>query len=196
MNKKMIIIEGYLASGKSTFARRLSREINVPYFVKDTFKIALCDSVKITNWEESSRFSAVTFDAMMYVTERLMETGYPIIIEGNFAPLGIKKVDEAGVIKALIDKYSIQTLTYKFVGDTRILHKRYIKRDKLPERGQVNAMVGDIPYDDFNRYCHNLDTFDVGLEIIKINTTDFFKVDFDSYIEAARLFIGGSYEKR
>lgn len=27
-----------------------------------------------------------------------------IIIEGNFVPMGIKVVDEAGVIKALIDK--------------------------------------------------------------------------------------------
>ena len=189
MERKIIIVEGYLASGKSTFARRLSGEIKVPYLVKDTLKIKLCESVSITKREESSCFSAVTFDAMMYVTERLMETGYPIIIEGNFTPDGVKKVNEAGVIKALIDKYFCRPLTYKFIGDTRILHKRYIKRDKLPERGQVNAMFGDIPYDDFDKLCHNLDAFDVGGETIKIDTTDFSKVDFERYINIARLFI-------
>lgn len=29
---------------------------------------------------------------MMYVMERLMETSLPIIIEGNFVPMGIKRV--------------------------------------------------------------------------------------------------------
>ena len=52
MNKKIIIIAGYLASGKSTFALRLSKEINVPYFVKDTLKSAICTSIPITNRED------------------------------------------------------------------------------------------------------------------------------------------------
>ena len=189
MNRKIIIIEGYLASGKSTFALRLSKAINVPYLIKDTFKIALCASIPILSREESSRFSAVTFDAMMYAAERLIETGYPVIIEGNFVPHGIKKVDEAGVIKNLIDRYGCQSLTYKFMGDTRILHKRFIEREKTPERGQANMMFSEISFEDFDRFCRNLDAFDVGGEIIKIDTTDFSRVDFENHIEAARLFI-------
>ena len=105
MNKKIIIIEGYLASGKSTFALQLSKSINVPYLIKDTFKIALCKNISVANRNESSLFSTVTFDAMMYVTERLFETGNPVIIEGNFVPGGIKKTDEAKIIRQLIGKY-------------------------------------------------------------------------------------------
>jgi deoxyadenosine/deoxycytidine kinase len=41
---KVIVVEGYLAAGKSTFTRQLSKAINVPYLIKDTFKIALCES--------------------------------------------------------------------------------------------------------------------------------------------------------
>lgn len=52
MNKKIIIIESYLAVGKTTFVIQLSKAINVLYLVKDTFKIALCESVLITNKEE------------------------------------------------------------------------------------------------------------------------------------------------
>ena len=43
MNNKIIIVEGYLASGKSTFALKLSESLTIPYFIKDTFKIALCE---------------------------------------------------------------------------------------------------------------------------------------------------------
>jgi predicted kinase len=190
MNPCIIIVTGYLASGKSTFALRLSKALNVPYLIKDTFKIALCENASVISIDESSRFSAVTFDGMMYVTERFMETGHPIIIEGNFVPAGIKKTDEAGTIKKLIEKYTCHPLTYKFVGDTRILHKRYIERDKLPERGQVNAMLGDIPHNDFDRLCHNLDAFAVGGETVEVDTTDFEKVDFERHIETARKFLG------
>lgn len=189
MNRKIIIIEGYLASGKTTYAIQLSKAINIPYLVKDTFKIALCTSVSLNSREESSRFSAITFDAMMYVTERLMETGYPVIIEGNFVPAGLKKVDEAGLIKTLIDRYDYQSLTYKLMGDTQILYKRFIERDKSPERAQLLRMFSEPSYDEFDRGCHNLDEFDVGGKIIKIDTTDFKKIDFENYIETARVFI-------
>jgi len=85
----IIIVTGYLAAGKSTFARRLSEAVNIPCIIKDTFKIALCESISLISKEESSRFSAVTFNGMMYVTERLMEAGQSLIIEGNFTPAGL-----------------------------------------------------------------------------------------------------------
>ena len=190
MNKKIIIVEGYLASGKSTFALQLSKYINVPYLIKDTFKIALCESVTITNRGESSIFSAVTFDAMMYVVERMFEMGCPIIIEGNFVPAGVKKVDEAGVIRQLIDKYEYSSLVFKFTGDTRVLYKRFVEREETLERGQVNKIGADVSYDVFDGWCHNLDSFDVGGKIIRVDTTDFDSVDFEGYYEIARQFIG------
>ncbi|MCL2055986.1 MAG: ATP-binding protein [Oscillospiraceae bacterium] len=189
MKSHIIIITGYLAAGKSTFARRLSEAISVPCIVKDTFKNALCASVDVDSREESSRFSAVTFDAMMYVAERHIETGCPIIIEGNFVPYGVKKTDEAGVIKALIEKYNCRSLTFKFVGGTRILHKRFIERDILPERGQANMMGYEPSYDEFDLWCRNLDGFDLKDSIVMVDTTDFGMVNFEKHIETAREFL-------
>ena len=189
MNKKIIIIEGYLASGKSTFALQLSKALNVPYFMKDTFKIELCKNISITNRNESSLFSAVTFDAMMYVTERIFETGGPIIIEGNFVPGGVKKVDEAGAIKHLIDKYGYTSLTFKFIGDTQVLYQRFIDREKTIERGQANKIGMDVSYDTFSQWCHNFDDFNVSGKTIQVDTTDFSSVNFNTYIESAKQFM-------
>jgi predicted kinase len=185
---KLIIIGGYLASGKSTFARQLSEALQIPYLIKDTLKIALCSSVAVTTREESSRFSAVTFDAMLYVAERHMEVGAPLILEGNFLPAGFKPVDEAEAIKTLLDRYGCRPLTYQFTGDTRVLHERYVERDKLPERGDVNRMQSEISYETFDGFCHNLDGFDVGGEVVSVDTTDFSQVDFAGLIERARCF--------
>jgi cytidylate kinase len=188
MTKKIIIIEGYLASGKSTFATQLSNALNIPYLVKDTLKIALCSGINIQDRGESSRFSTVAFNAMMYMTQRLLETGIPLIIEGNFVPAGIKSVDEAGVIRTLIDQYSCQSLTYKFMGDTHILHKRFVDRENTPERGEANKMFNEVSYRDFDRWCRNFDAFDVGGKVVQVDTTDFSKVDFQRHIETAHQF--------
>lgn len=189
MNKKIIIIGGYLASGKSTFALQLSEFLNVPYLIKDTFKIAVCKNVSVSNRNESSLFSLVTFDAMMYVSERMFEAGYPVIIEGNFVPAGVKKVDEAGVIRKLINEYGYDSLTFKFTGNTHVLYKRFVEREETAERDQVNKIGSDVAYDDFDKWCHNLDGFDAGGKIVPIDTTDFGAVDFNYYFDIASQFI-------
>ena len=94
MSRKIIVIEGYLASGKSTFALQLSKSLLVPYLIKDTFKIALCKNVSVANRTESSVFSTVTFDGMMYVTERMLETGIPIFRELMIKCKAIDKIFE------------------------------------------------------------------------------------------------------
>lgn len=189
MNKKIIIVEGYLASGKSTFARKLSQTINVPCFVKDAFKIALFERIGCRDRGQSLQFSAITFDGMAYAAERMMETGYPVILEGNFVPAGVKKTDEAGVLRHLIAQYGYASLTFKFTGDTHVLYKRFVAREQTPERGNVNKMGIPFPYEDFDEYCHNLDAFDVGGETVRIDTTDFGAIDFQQYFDTAQRFL-------
>lgn len=191
MNKKIIIIEGFLASGKSTFAELLAKSLSVPCFIKDQMKIALCKSVSVTNREESSRFSAVTFDAMLYSAERLMEAGIPVILEGNFVPAGVKKVDEAGVIKALVDRYSYQSLTFHFTGDTEVLHGRFVERENQPQRGDVNRMGFTPTPEHFAQWCENLSGFHIGGEVVVVDTTDFTAVDFQKHLLRARQFVFG-----
>ena len=102
---------------------------------------------------------------------------------------GCQKIDKSGVLKQLIDKYSYTPLTFKFTGDTQILYKRFVDREKTVERGGVNKIGEDVPYDSFNQWCHNLDDFNVGGEIVPIDTTDFAKVDFNTYVESVKKFL-------
>ena len=195
MNRKIIIIEGYLASGKSTFALKLSQALRIPYLIKDTMKNTMCRNVTIENRAESSRYSVVTFDAMMYVVERLFECGLPVIIEGNFAPTGQKRVDEQGIINQLVEKYRYSSLNYKFKGDTRVLHQRFIEREKTEERGNANKLGFEVQFEDFNRWCHNLDAFVVAGTVVEVDTTDFSKVDFEYLVHMAKGFMNKQEEE-
>ena len=190
MNKKIIIIQGYLASGKSTFARELARAVNVPYLIKDTFKSAICKSITIRDRSISSQFSAATFDAMIYVAERMFETGSPIIMEANFVPAGVKAVDEAGAIRRLVGEYGYSSLTYKFRGDVEVPHRRFVEREQTAERGRANRIGSEVTLETFTQWCRNLDGFDIGGRVVEADTTDFSMVDFEGMIVAAREFLG------
>lgn len=189
MGGKLIVITGYLAAGKSTFARRLGRELGVPCFIKDTFKSAICESVPVTDRAESSRFSAVTFDAMCYAAERLLEVGLPVILEGNFTPPGVKPADETGRLRDLAARYGAPVLTFRFQGDTGVLHQRFLQREGTPERGQANRMFEAVSRETFERLCRNLEGVDLGGETVDIDTTDFAAVNFETYIAWGRRFL-------
>ena len=192
MDNKIIIIEGYLAAGKSSFAEKLSRALKVPCLIKDTFKTALCSTVVMEDRKQSSRFSAITFDGMLYVAERLLEVGCPLIMEGNFAPAGVKDRDESDAIRRVLEKHQCEPLTFKLMGDTRVLHQRFVEREESPERGQANRIGSAVSYEDFDMWCHNLDSFDLGGKVIRVDTTDFDRVDYEGMIETAERFMEGT----
>jgi len=52
VKNKIIVIQGYPASGKSTFAHTLSKALSVPYLMKDTLKVAICTTIAVANIEE------------------------------------------------------------------------------------------------------------------------------------------------
>lgn len=188
MNKKLIIITGRLAAGKSAFAARLSQQINIPCLMKDTFKTALCQGIALTGRDESSRFSAITFNGIAYVTERMLEAGAPLILEGNFAPASMKQTDEAGTLKRLIENYGYSSLTFRFTGDAEVLYQRFIQREKAPERDPANRLGTSVPFETFRQWCLGFDRFDAGGRIVPVDTTDFAAVDFPRYFDLARTF--------
>lgn len=193
MNKKIIIVTGYVAAGKTTFSLRLSRELGIPCFNKDLLKIALNRSIPVTNRAESKRLSAATFDAMAFITKKFMETGFPLIIEANFV-MGENhnNTREGDVLKALVERYGYQSLTYLFLGDTQVLYRRFIERDRLPERGQANQMWETMDDKAFEQYISPLGDFNIGGKIMKVDTSEVEGVDFEYYINEARLFLDSS----
>ena len=192
MNKKIIIITGHLATGKTTFAAKLSEMLGIPYFSKDMIKNALNRSFPVENHGDSRRLSAIAFDTIAFNTERFMEVGLPLIIEANFVMEenhgGIKEGDG---LHALIKRYGYQSLTYIFMGDLPVLYKRFVARDALPERGIANKMWGGYTFEDYRQDNLHLEIFNIGGEIVKIDTTDFAAVDFCKYIKIAHTFLEG-----
>jgi len=181
---KLIIVTGYPASGKTTFASKLSNILHIPFFNLDSIKTSIGKVIDVNNWEDSIRLGKSSFFVLMYIIENLMKVSKPIIIENSF-------IQEHEIeIKYLSEKYEYETLTYFLKCDLQILHKRFIEREYSLERNKSNKIFG--LWDDYSIFARDIKlfgNFNIGNKIIDIDTSDIININYDNYIDIAKEFI-------
>lgn len=195
----LIVIAGMPASGKTTFAKRLSVELQIPMVSKDEIKEILFDSVGFHSRAEKVALGVGSMDIMYYFTESLMRTSKLIILENNFENISKPKLQN------LIDKYHYSPITVLFDGDIKTIYNRFIERDNSParHRGHVvnteypestnrNDIAPQIKFEDFQRTFEErgIRHFNISGDVIKVDTTDFHKVDYGDVINQIKNKIG------
>ena len=117
--KKLILIGGVLAGGKSTFSHIVGERFCVPVVNKDRLKEILGDNIPTANREENKKLSVISFELMMYLAGC---EGESIILESNF------KDYELAELSCLVTERGIDVLSIFLDGDDNVLHSRFIKR--------------------------------------------------------------------
>lgn len=195
----IILIAGMPASGKTTFAKRLSEELQIPMVSKDEIKEILFDTVGFHSREEKVALGVGSMNIMYLFTESLMRTNKLIILENNFENISKPKLQE------LINKYHYTPITVLFDGDMKTIYNRFIERDKSPtrHRGHVvnteypesinsNVIPHQIKFEDFQKTFEErgIRYFNISDDTIKIDTTDFDKVAYGDVINQIKEKIG------
>lgn len=129
--KRLIIISGDLAAGKSTLARELSKQINIPSFIKDDMKEIGCDVIGFNNRDENYRISRASVQEMIYSFSRLAEVGYDAILEANF------RNDETEKILKIANDNGYKIYAYNLIGDINLLYDRFLKRLETRHRAHT-----------------------------------------------------------
>lgn len=164
--KKLILILGDLASGKSTTADILSRKYSIPSLKKDTVKEILGDTVGFNNREENLKLSRATFEILLHAFERVSLTGGDLILESNFREAELDR------LIALAEERGYQILSLLLTADTKILYRRYLARIETG-RHPVHLTTGFDDYEGFVRYVLPQRQIPKRGELIKISADDF-----------------------
>lgn len=179
-NKNIIIITGELAAGKTSYGKKISEVLKIPFFSKDGIKEVLFDSFNTANldYESKRKIGASSYSVFYYIIEEQMKVGLPIIAESNFVK------ESEPIIKKLLDKYNYNNITIRFEGNLQVLHKRFLEREYSNERhlGLVSNGVFD-DFENFEKTSIKSKEFKINDNEILVDTTDFSKVDFDKIIE-------------
>ncbi len=165
--KKLLLITGDLATGKSTFARLLSERYGILALYKDTVKEVLGDSIGFADRAENLRLSRAAVELMSFIFSENAALGCSMILEANFRSRELEKLHAIAAEKG----YEVLTLVLR--GDYGILHARYLHRISHENRHPVHVSTGLDLFEDFEEYMGKLRAEYIPGKTLEINANDF-----------------------
>lgn len=144
--KKLLLITGDLACGKSTFAKILSKRYDTNLFYKDSIKETLGDTIGYSNREENLKLSKAAVELMTLIFSEFAALDKDLILEANFHTHELEKLHTI----AAQNGYDVLTLVFR--ADTHLLHKRYLNRIANENRHPVHVIAVLDDYIDFAEY--------------------------------------------
>ena len=165
--KKLLLVMGDLATGKSTFANILSKRYDTNVFYKDSIKEVLGDNIGFSNREENLKLSRTTMELLLYICKEFGKLGKDLILESNFHEEELERLHKM----ASENGYQVFTLVLR--GDVEILHKRYLYRMKNENRHPVHLSTTLDVFDDFKSYAKRAREEKIPGKTVWINADDF-----------------------
>ena len=80
----LVVVNGPPAAGKTTLARALARDLQLPLLAKDDLKETLFDSLGTGDRDWSRRLGMATFYLLYLLAERQLEAGRSAVLEANW----------------------------------------------------------------------------------------------------------------
>jgi len=165
--KKLLLIMGDLACGKSTFANLLSKRYDTNVFGKDSIKEVLGDTIGFANREENLKLSRATMELMFFMFSEFTKLHKPLILESNF------HTKELEMLRKMASERGYEVLTLVLRGDVELLHKRYLHRMQNENRHPVHLSTTLDVFEDFKGYTEYGRSEAIPGEYIEINANDF-----------------------
>lgn len=163
--RKLIIITGDLAAGKSTLAASLSEELQIPFIIKDTLKEIVCDEIGFASREENRVLSIVAVKDMIYFFKQCALVGNDLILEANF------RENELQELKSIAEENGYQVLLFVLTGEEDLLYQRFL--DRLPHRHIAHKSLNlDWSLERFIKYINELRDINYPIEPHYIDMTD------------------------
>lgn len=180
--KKIVIITGFLASGKSTFYHMLNEKVNISSYSKDDIKVSI-GNTSSREYKEPYELGEYAFHSMLNQIEKDMQNGIDVLIEGAFiGEETSQKGNEQKVIKELLENYDYKALIFFFHGKLDVLFERFVNRENSNERNQIlkfKPIMQDFRiYKLINKRTQN-SVFEEN--VIKVDTTNLTHVDYEKY---------------
>lgn len=165
--RKLLLITGDIATGKSTFARILSQRYVTNVFTKDAIKEVLGDTIGFSNREENKKLSNASMKLMFFIFSEFGKLGTDLILESNFHRAELEELHQV----AQSNGYDV--LTISLYGDVKILHERYLNRMTKENRHPVHLSTTIDNFDDFKRCSDYLTSIENPGNVISVNASDF-----------------------
>lgn len=165
--RKLLLITGDLATGKSTFSNILSQRYHVNVFFKDSIKEVLGDTIGFSDRTENKKLSNASMRLMFFIFSEFAKLGKDLILESNFHTEELEKLHE------IARDNNYQVLTISLYGNVEILHQRYLNRINNENRHPVHLSTTLDMFEDFKKCSDYLNNVKIPGDVIRVNADEF-----------------------
>jgi len=185
--KKLLLITGDLACGKTTFAKLLSKRYDTNLYFKDSLKELLGDVIGFSDRAENLKLSKAAVRVMIHIFSEFAPLGKNLILEANF------RTDELERLHAIAGDHGYDVLTLVFHGEPEVLYERFLHRISYENRHPVHIIGDFLEYENFVPYIQKAREAAVPGAILKICADDFdYQTDRLLYEVLDGFFYGGT----
>jgi predicted kinase len=129
----LVLVHGPPASGKTTIAEAVARELGLPLFAKDEIKEELYESLGADDPAESRRLGAAVYPLLFLIARRELEASRSLVLEANFV---------AGTSEVEFSRLPPHRLVQVYcAAPEEVLMQRYLARDR--HAGHHDAVRAD-----------------------------------------------------
>ncbi len=178
----LILTTGLPCTGKTTFATRLSKDLNLPLVSKDEIKELLFDSLGVNDRSWSKRLGSTAFELLYWSIDKHLSAGQSLIVDVDFS--NPKIASER--LTSLSKEHNFVALTINLFTEGKVLFERFKNRSLGDERHPGH--VDHSNFDEFRPVLLVGKREDVILngKRFEIDTSDFDAVEYDSILKEIR----------
>lgn len=165
--KKIILLFGDLATGKSTLSNVLANRYHCLLINKDNIKEILADCIGFESRQENLKLSHATYELIKFMLLKIAPFGYDLILESNFHK------DELNELYMLLDNLEYEYLSIVLTGDIDILYHRFVNRAFHQNRHPAHLSAKLDIYENFKDYILKNRNWDLKGKIMHLNANDF-----------------------
>ena len=167
----LVIVHGSPATGKTTIARFLADQLNLPLVTKDDIKERLFEKLGWSDRAWSRKVGAATYSILIYVVEQQLRAGASLVVESNF------NFESDSVFEDLSKRVSFEAVQVICQASRDVVLERFSSRQArgLRHPGHVDTVV----VEEMRSADHAEKTgpLSIGGEVIELDTDDFERLD-------------------
>lgn len=180
----IIIITGPTCTGKSTLAKKVSEEFDLPIIGKDEIKELLFDTLGSKDREWSKKLGVASIELLYMFIKKFLKVGKPFIIEANF-----RAERDSETFQRLQREYNFFPIQINCKCDGEVLFERFKKRSKSGQRHLGHQ--DHLNYEEFKPTIlqGGREPLDIEGKVIDFDSTDLEAIDYETIFEEIRSVI-------